>query len=150
MFSNQRKKRTPLQKVKDELEKVSHDYIRRRDSISNEKIAGYCIDCGKYAEGQHFQAGHFEASGSCGAILRYHPMNMHGQASGCNMLRSQERVKIEYTMRMIKKYGKARVDKLRQLKNRSIKADIIFHTKLLELYKEGNESKIISFLENYH
>jgi len=139
-----------LKKIKKELEKVSHTFIRVRDSKSKEFIGGYCFDCGVWAEGQQFQCGHFEPSGSCGALLRYHPHNMHGQAGGCNCKYQQEKVKINYTMAMIKKYGKKYVDKLRFMKNKSIKADILFYMKMLELYKEGNEKKIVKFLEELY
>lgn len=135
-------------KLENKVEKASHDFVRKRDGIDGE-IRGYCFDCGKYAEGQQFQAGHFEPSGSCGAILRYHPHNMHGQRGGCNMKERQESVKIDYTMKMIKVYGKKRVDEIRSLKNRTIKADDIFFGELLKLYNEGDEEKIVSFLENY-
>lgn len=143
-----KKKKLPtIKKLKKDLEIISHTYIRKRDGINGE-IKGYCFDCGEYVEGQQFQAGHWEASGSSGALLRYHPDNMHGQAGKCNMLRSQERVKIAYTMRMIEKYGLERVEELRRLKQKIVKADRYFYTTLIELYKAGNEKTIIEFLEN--
>ena len=69
-----------VKKAKKILEKVSHDFVRRRDSKVDDRLAGNCFDCGVWVEGGQFQAGHFEASGSCGVLLRYHPRNMHGQA----------------------------------------------------------------------
>lgn len=136
-----------IKKLKKELEKISHDFIRKRDSINDYEIGGYCFDCGKLCFGQQFQAGHFEPSGSCGAILRYHPHNMHGQSGGCNCYYRQEQVKINYTMAMIRKYGKKYVDKLRQMKNKTIKADVIFYQTMIDLYKVGDEKKIIKYLE---
>ena len=139
----------PTKKLAQKLEKISHDYIRRRDSINPDvEIGGYCFDCAKLVFGPMFQAGHFLPSGSCGAILRYHPHNMHGQAGGCNCKYQQERVKINYTMAMIKKYGKKYVDKLISLKNKSIKADSIFYEKMIELYEQGDEKAIVNYLEN--
>lgn len=140
--------RNAKQKLEDELEKISHDYIRIRDSKDKHFIGGNCFDCSNWAEGRHFQAGHFVPSGSCGALLRYHPHNMHGQASGCNMKVQQEQVKIRYTFAMIKKYGLKYVDKLRQMKNKSIKADTIFLSKMIELYKKGDEKLIVKYLES--
>lgn len=137
-----------VKRAKKELEIVSHTHVRRRDSIHEDKIGGYCFDCGEYAEGQQFQAGHFEASGSSGAILRYHPHNMNGQKGGCNVGYVQERVKINYTLKMIDKWGREYVDHLKQLKNKSIKADIIFYETMIELYKKGNEEDIIDYLES--
>jgi len=144
-----RKRKTPktkTEKAKKELYDLSHTYIRKRDSISDDKIGGYCFDCGKYAEGQNFQAGHFIAD-SKGAITRYHPLNIHGQFSGCNMKHQQEWVKINYTQKMIEKYGKKYVEKLQQLAQKTIKADIIFYNTLIKLYKKGKEKKIIKYLE---
>lgn len=140
-------KKTPKQKLEKELEKVSHDFIRERDSKDKNFIGGNCFDCGIWAEGQQFQAGHFLPSGSCGALLRYHPHNMHGQSGGCNMKHQQENVKIRYTFSMIKKYGIKYVEKLRSMKQKSIKADVIFLQKLIDLYKKGNEKNIINYLE---
>lgn len=137
-----------VKRAKKELEINSHTFIRKRDSKYPDRIGGYCFDCGEWAEGQQFQCGHFEPSGSSGAILRYHPMNMHGQIGKCNVHYQQEHVKINYTMAMIRKYGQDKVDKLRQLKNKSIKADIIFYETLNELYKNGNEQDIINYLES--
>jgi len=111
-------------------------------------FSGYCFDCGLWSEGQQFQAGHFYPSGSCGALLRYHPQNMHGQRGGCNMKHQQEKVKINYTLAMIKKYGKKRVEELGRLKNRSIKADSIFYETMIKLYEQKDEKKIIKYLES--
>ena len=139
-------------KIIKELEKICHDYIRQRDSDNSHKgtdtVGGNCFDCGKFCEGQNFQAGHFVASGEGGALLRYHPLNIHGQSSGCNMAYSQERVKINYTLKMIDEYGREGVEQLRMLKNRTVKADWVFYEVLISLYKDGDEEAIIRFLEN--
>lgn len=131
-----------VKRAKKELEIISHNHVRRRDSIREDKIAGYCFDCGEYAEGQQFQCGHFEPSGSSGAILRYHPHNMQGQAGKCNVGYVQEKVKINYTLKMIDKYGREYVDHLKQLKNKSIKADIIFYETMVDLYKQETNQKL--------
>jgi hypothetical protein len=62
----------------------------------------------------------------------------------------QEKVKVDYTLAMIARYGQKRVEELRALKNRLIKADILFYSKLLELYKAGDEEMIVDFLEGDH
>ena len=41
-------------KLAKELEKISHDFIRKRDSINDYEIGGYCFDCGKLSYGQQF------------------------------------------------------------------------------------------------
>lgn len=141
--------RTEKQKLEDKLEKVCHDYIRRRDSKDRDFIGGYCFDCGVWSEGQYFQAGHFLPSGATGVLLRYHPHNIHGQSAGCNMKYRQETVKINYTFKMIAMYGKKYVEKLQQLKYKTIKADVIFLQKMIDLYQEGDEKKIIKYLESF-
>lgn len=137
-----------IKRAQKELKRLSHTHVRRRDSINPDFIGGYCFDCGVYAEGQHFQAGHFETDAGHGVILRYHPDNMHGQSSGCNLKHRQEVVKINYTCKMQEKYGMERFNQIRQLKNKSVKADIIWYEKMIELYKEGDENKIVEFLES--
>lgn len=136
-----------VKRAKKELVELSHTFIRKRDGINGE-IRGYCFDCGLYVEGQQFQCGHFEADSVGGALLRYHPWNMHGQAGGCNTGYNQERVKIAYTLKMIDKYGREKVDFLRSLKSKSIKADIIFYETMIELYKQGDEQAIVDYLHS--
>lgn len=139
--------KTDVKSLAKRLEKVSHDFVRRRDSDNDYQIAGKCFDCGRWVEGQQFQAGHWIPSSHGGALLRYHPQNMHGQAGGCNMKYNQEYVKINYTFKMVEKYGEKRVSEIRALKNKTVKADSIFYSRLIELYEEGNEKSIIKFLE---
>lgn len=140
--------KNPLKKIIKELVQVSHTYIRKRDSISEDKIGGRCFDCGEYAEGAQFQAGHWVPDSCGGALLRYHPHNMHGQIGKCNCKFQQEFVKINYTFAMERKYGKEYCQKLLCLKQKSIRADIIFYMKMLELYKFGDEKMIVNYLES--
>jgi len=137
-----------VKRAKKKLEQLSHTFIRKRDSVDSNTIAGYCFDCGIWDSGQQFQAGHWERDSTGGALLRYHPHNMHGQRGGCNMKERQEVVKIQYTLRMIDTYGREYVDKLRMMKNKSIKADIIFYEKMIELYEKGDEKEIVTFLNS--
>lgn len=137
-----------IKKAKKELVELSHTFIRRRDSRRSDIIAGNCFDCGKWVEGRDFQCGHWIPDSVGGALLRYHPMNMHGQASGCNCGYNQEMVKIRYTQAMCRLYGESRCNELVGLKNRTIKADILFYLKMIELYKNGNEEEIINYLES--
>lgn len=137
------------------LKEVSHTFVRRRDSVDKDVIGGYCFDCGTTAMGQHFQAGHWIPDSVGGILLRYHPWNMHGQSSGCNMKFVQERVKIDYTTKMIDVYGRERVEEIRALKNKkdkngmSLRADIFFYDKLIELYRAGDEKAIVDYLHSY-
>ena len=136
-----------IKRSKKELTELSHTFIRERDSSNKNTIGGFCFDCGKHALGRDFQCGHWIPDSVGGATLRYHPHNMHGQASGCNCGYQQEMVKIRYTQVMNAKYGEKRVAELLALKNRVIKADIIWYEALIELYKQGVEKSIVDFLE---
>ena len=158
-----------IKRAKKELTKLSHDFIRHRDSTKvmftgfetlpefpvpfpyepkiENILGGNCFDCGKVTSGQNFQCGHWIPDSVGGALLRYHPENMHGQASSCNCGYQQEFVKINYTRAMYQKYGEKRCNELLALKNRSIKADIIWYEKMIELYQQGDEKAIVDFLE---
>lgn len=145
-----------IKKAKKDLVKLSHDWVRHRDSktennASGQFIGGYCFDCGNFTVGSQFQSGHWIPDSTGGVTLRYHPHNMHGQAGACNCGYNQEMVKIHYTQAMVRKYGQERVDELLALKNKTIKADIIWYGKMIELYSKPyspeNELDILLFLE---
>ncbi len=136
-----------VKQAKNVLYDLSHTYIRERDSKDKSFIAGNCFDCGKWCEGGNFQAGHFIPD-SKGFLTRYHPLNMHGQFSGCNMKHQQEYVKINYTFAMIRKYGEAYVQKLKLMSEKSVKADLPIYLTLIDLYKQKDERKIIRYLES--
>lgn len=137
-----------VKKAKKDLEIISHNYIRTRDSVKPDFIGGFCFDCDQYDQLQQFQCGHWIPNSCGGALLRFHPDNMHGQIGKCNCHYNQEFVKINYTMKMEEKYGTEYCNHLKQLKNKSIKADIFFYENMIELYKRGDEKKIVEYLEN--
>lgn len=131
------------------LEKISHDFVRKRDSISGEIKKGYCCCCKRMFEGSNFQAGHYIPSSTGGILLRYHPQNMHGQCAGCNMFYRQEEVKTQYADFMYSKYGAEKIKTFRQLQNTMGKKDKYFFETMISLYQEGDETEIINFLESY-
>lgn len=139
-----------VKRAKNKLYDLSHTYIRKRDSAQSGIIAGYCCSCGAFCEGGNFQAGHYEPDATGGALLRYHPHNMHGQGGYCcNITRNhKETVKVKYASFMYNKYGHEYVEKLLSMKKKSIKADIIFYEKMIELYEQGDELEIVQYLES--
>lgn len=140
----------PIKLLKKDLEKISHDFVRARDSVEGEVKKGYCCSCGNLAEGSLFQAGHYRTSGGNGALLRYHPQNMHGQCRDCNCSRyNQENVKVEYARFMHARYTSEELEIMRQMKNYTINANRYFYNSLIELYKAGDEGEIIRFLNAY-
>jgi len=140
-----------VKRAKKKLEELCHNFVKDRDAIQGSyPRSGYCCSCGKYVSGSDYQAGHYEPSGASGATLRYHPHNIHGQGGFCcNINRNhQQKMGNAYTMYMIRKYGIERVHEIRNLKNKTIKADIWFYEKMIELYEKGDEKSIIEYLEN--
>lgn len=136
----------PVKKLAKELETISHMYIRKRDSAVDGRIAGYCFDCKKYKEGKDFQAGHWIPS-SKGVLTRYHPHNMHGQASGCNCQYNQEMVKINYTFAMQKRYGDEYCKKLKIMSEKTKRVTEIFYKNMIYLYQQEDEQKIVDYLD---
>lgn len=140
-----------LKKLRKTLYELSHTFIRKRDSETDDRLAGPCCSCGKWVEGQNFQAGHYYPSGSCGILLRYHPHNMHGQGGlCCNITRNhKEAVKVKYADFMYKRYGSERMQQIIRMKNTLSKENRYFYDTMIELYKTGDEIEIVKFLENY-
>jgi len=140
----------PIKLLKKDLEKISHDFVRARDSIKGEIKKGFCCSCGLLAEGPLFQAGHYRTSGANGALLRYHPQNMHGQCRDCNCSRYNiENVKVEYAQFMYARYTSEELETMRQMKNYTINANRYFYTSMIDLYKAGDEREIVKFLNAY-
>lgn len=140
-------KKQQLDSAKKMLEEVSHEYIRDRSCIA---FVGTCIDCRKVFGKKWIQCGHFIPDRAGNILLRYHPHNMQGQFSGCNMKVVQERVKINYTLAMVDLYGREYVNKLISMIDlgRGLKVDLSFYETMIELYKKGDEKAIVNYLES--
>lgn len=141
-------KKDLLDAAKKKLYEVSHAHVRARDSKDG---FGRCIDCKKKVGIKWLQCGHFIPDQSGHILLRYHPHNMHGQFSGCNLRFAQERVKINYTLVMIDRYGREYVDSLLAMVDvgRAMKVDLSFYEEMIKLYEEGDEDNIINYLNTY-
>lgn len=133
------KAKKTTKQLKDKLWKIVSAHVKKRDKNT-------CFTSGKFVEGSNCHCGHMFPSGSCGAVLRYHPRNLHVQSYNENINNGGNGA--VYALNFISKYGQSEMDKLLNLKNRTIKADIIFYETLIELYKKGNEQEIISYLES--
>lgn len=114
-------------------------YIKERDGYN-------CISCGALCNGWNRQGGHFEPKASGGALLYFHPHNIHVQCGGCN---ANEGNRTEYFPAMEKKYGREYVEKLLKLKNKTIQADTLFYEKIRQYYEEKDEDGLVEFLNNY-
>lgn len=68
------------------------------------------------------------------------------------MWKRQDAVKPEYAEFMRQRYTPSQMDKMLEIKNsRSLKiqADKYFFESMIDLYKQGNETEIIKFIESY-
>jgi len=86
---------------------VYSKYIRERDSVN-----GYvkCFTCGKMYPIGEMQCGHFISRDNM--ETRYSEDNTHPQCIDCNCFNGGNME--EYTIRMIDKYGRDKVDELRR------------------------------------
>ena len=89
---------TPAKLKKKTWEQVSF-YVRHKEK-------GICFTCGLRNNPKDTHCGHF-----IHGRLDYNEMNLHCQCPRCNIFLNGNLV--EYTMRMIEKYGKDKVDELR-------------------------------------
>lgn len=139
-----------VKKLPNVLKEKCHDWVKKRDSIEGETRKGYCHTCGTLTEGGDFQAGHWYPFSTCGALLKYHPWNIHGQCGfKCNINRNhQQKMGVEYTLKMIQMYGIEKVEYLKKMKLVSIHADESFYREMIALYNEGIEEKIVAYLDN--
>lgn len=74
------KKKTPKQH-KDRIDRVFHEYIRRRD-VDNDSGYGSCISCGKGIHYSESDAGHFITRKAL--ITRWDERNVNLQCRKCN------------------------------------------------------------------
>ncbi len=66
---------------KNKIDKVFHEYIRRRDADNNTGNCG-CVSCGKTIHFSESDAGHFISRKYL--ITRYDERNVHAQCRRCN------------------------------------------------------------------
>lgn len=145
-----KKKKNKISYYEKKLWKSVSDFIRLRDSDGkSEKFSGVCISCGDYCEGKKAHAGHYFPSKACKLPTRYHPHNIHLQCMLCNMPRSRsviEKVKCNYSLAMIDKYGIDYVKQLQSLSEKDVKPKKQHYLDLTELYKCGDTDKIIDYI----
>ena len=104
------------------------EYNRRKDA----DIHGYvsCVCCGKRDHWKSFDAGHFVPKGRGGKGVYLLPENIFAQCSGCNRPYDSgqaERVKINYTQYMIRRFGDEQVEKLKRLGNQVMHDQDLIH-----------------------
>lgn len=93
------------------LDELFSQYIRLRDSDEYGMIT--CITCGKRVRWKSSDAGHF--IGRRHMSVRWDARNVHAQCVDCNRFKDGENSKYEDAL--IRKYGKAIVEGLKDAKN---------------------------------
>ena len=94
--------------------KTVWDKCSKYNRLKDADHAGYvaCCCCGKVKHYSEMDAGHFLPR-TKSKSLYFEPTNIHAQCSGCNRNRfDAETAKIGYTLFMMRRYGKVRVETL--------------------------------------
>ena len=135
-------------RVKPTLSVVQKDLWENYVTIRIKERDGYvCCSCGTTCTGSNRHGGHFELVVTGGALLRYHPHNIHVQCARCN---ANEGNRTEYFPFMEKKYGREYVDKLLSLKNKNIQGDTLFYEKVRKFYEANDLIGCANWLDNYN
>ena len=108
------------------LKEICHEYIRERDKFD------LCICCGEPL-GDGFEAGHFQESGNYSST-RYDEDNIHGQRKHCNRHKGGDSG--SYEIRLRKKIGDARVDRLHEIKHTVTRYTVDGYRELEAYYKD--------------
>lgn len=108
-----KKKKTPLQKKIEKLDKVFSLFIREK--YANWKGEVSCYTCGKTKTVKEVQNGHFISRANF--VTRWDEKNCRVQCSGCNVFKNGNY--IEFTLRLQKELGKKEFENLMRLKGKS-------------------------------
>lgn len=97
--------RVSLADEKKRVRRLVHKYIKLRDASEP------CISCQTMTSNKPWEAGHFIAQGSSGA-LRFNLLNIHKQCYQCNRHKSGNL--LEYRIHLVKKIGVENVEWLEE------------------------------------
>jgi len=117
------KKKTPKQH-KDRIDRVFHEYIRRRD-VDNDSGYGSCISCGKGIHYSESDAGHFITRKSL--KTRWDERNVNLQCRKCN--RFEYGRQFEYSINI----GRELAEELLLLSKQTLK---LMNHEYIELYEK--------------
>lgn len=128
-------KEPSLPSLKKTLTKVFNKFIRERDTLVDPSGQEYfiCISCDKPKPTSEMHAGHFIPAGSSEAI-RWDERNVNGQCRYCNTYLHGN--PLGYEKGMLKKWGQAVIDALRQKKNNVSKWHKFEVTIMIEQYRK--------------
>lgn len=123
-------KNTKITTLKNKLDKIFSEYIRRRDV--NENGYGECIDCGKPLHFSEGDAGHFV--GRRHLATRWDERNVHLQDRYCNRFLNGRQY--EYGLALDEKYGPGTADELIQKSKEVFKINREWLQYQIDIYTE--------------
>lgn len=128
-----RKAKTNIKKLKDRLWELCKQIVRIK--YKNKDGTWNCYTCGKLIDiPAKAQTGHFIASATCGAFLRYDLRNLRIQDYFCNInLGGNGAV---FYKNLVEEKGQGYVDELFRDKNVIIKADEFWYLEKIEEYED--------------
>lgn len=125
MAKLKKEKLRPMAQLKKDLDKVFSIFIRQRDK-------GVCFTCGDKKRWKYQHNGHFISRTHL--AVRWDEYNCNCQCVGCNVFKSGNY--IEYTMRLIEKYGHEKVEELIEAKKQITKLDRVWYLEKIEYYSD--------------
>jgi len=120
-----KKDKNSISSLKKELDRVFSIFIRKRDK-------GVCFTCGTRKPWKYMQNGHFVSRQYLS--IRWDETNCNCQCAGCNVFKHGNMV--EYSLRMIEKYGLEYIEELNKKKNQITKLDKAWYLTQIEHYKK--------------
>jgi hypothetical protein len=124
-FYMKKKKKTTNAIIKKEFWQIFSKYIRQRDN-------GVCISCGKQDYWRRMDAGHYIPK-TAGLSLYFDERNVNCQCTYCN--RWMHGNLSRYAIELRKKYGNDILERLDELRRKTIKISTKEYEELIEKYK---------------
>lgn len=122
-------KKPTFRSLKNKLDKVFSEWIRRRHATS--KGDAVCVSCHAVKPWKQMQAGHYVSR--VHLATRWDDRNAHVQCGSCNVLRRGNYS--EYTEFMLRKYGPGIIEDLNRKKRAMVKYTISDLESFIEDYK---------------
>ena len=122
-------KKPTLKNLKNKCWKLCSEWVRRKDADANGFCS--CVTCGGTLFWKQAQAGHF-VGGRTNSVL-FHPDLVHVQCYVCNCIKHGNYA--AYTLFMLDKYGRAKVEEFLALKHKIVKYTRSDLEELIESFK---------------
>ena len=129
-MAKKKKKKKSIKTLKNKLDRIFSEYIRRRDADSNGYVA--CCTCGKPEHWSLVDCGHFISRAHL--PTRFEEPNAHAQCRFENRYRNG--APEEYALFIMRRYGREEYDRLRALKNSNIKITQADYEEKIEKYTQ--------------